>query len=107
MAGRGGPRFEVWIATHPPEGEPTKIKRSGHTTPRLAIGAVTEILKQWAASEGAITQGTTVSIVDTNDGGHLLTVQYLGFETDNLLGRSATWPGTQRPIKSSRPAWPM
>ena|SRR5687767_15422146 len=107
MSARGSPRFEVWITAHPPDGDTTRTKRSSHHAPRLAISAVCDILKQWAASEGAITPGTLVSIVDTNDGGQLLTMQYLGFEASNLLGSVATWPGTQRPMRTSRPAWPL
>lgn len=107
MSARGSPRFEVWIITHPPEGGATRTKRSSHHRPLQAMLAVCDIIKQWAASEGAITPGTLVSIVDTNDGGQLLTLQYLGFEASNLLGSVATWPGTQRPMRTSRPAWPM
>lgn len=106
MSPRGQPRFEVWIATNPPDGKPSKIKKSGHGQTRLAFAAVCDILKQWAASEGAITPGTVVSIVDTNDGGNLLLLTYLGFEPATLLGTVATWPGTQRPIRTDRPAWP-
>lgn len=106
MTARGQPRFEVWVSTHPP-GEPvTKIKRSGHHQQRPAFLAVCDIVKQWAASEGAITPGTTVSIVDTNDGGNLLVLAYLGFEPATITGMVATWPGTQRPMREARPAWP-
>lgn len=46
------------------------------------------ILAQWAQSEGAVTPGTTISIIDTNDGGKLFTATYLGFEP-NLLSEES------------------
>lgn len=75
-------------------------------TPGPAFRKVCEVIQQWAASEGAITPGTTVSIVDTNDGGNLFVAEYLGYEV-NLLGRDPkAWPGPKH--KQSHPLrkWP-
>ena len=44
-----------------------------------AFRTFTGVINQWAASEGAIREGTTVSITDMRDGGTIVKAEFLGF----------------------------
>lgn len=74
------------------------------TTVRKAFERVCDVLAQWAASEGAITPGVRISIVDKNDGGKLFEATYLGYDNTQLLGGTTQW---QRLSESRAPrTWP-
>lgn len=72
--------FEIRVGGIDSAGTPYNNRLSLYATMKGAWGRVIEVLQQWASSEGAISQGTEISIVDTRDGGKLFTATYLGFE---------------------------
>jgi membrane carboxypeptidase/penicillin-binding protein PbpC len=98
---RGRERFTltVWAGGHDAAHGPQVVGR--YATARPAIVRLCEVIQQWAASEGAIAPGTRMSIMDNHDGGPLMEVKYLGYESTQLMGGSKTWQelasGTQRP----------
>lgn len=97
MGRNGRTRFEVVVSTSNGQFLTDHSKVAGAQTTAAAFAKVCEIIQQWAASEGAITPGTEVSIVDTRDGGKLFTAAYLGFEVA-LLGRDPKqWPELREP----------
>lgn len=69
-----------------------------------AITRLTEVVQQWAASEGAIAPGTKVSVVDTTDGGELLSATYAGYEPATLQGGRDVWAGLAQ--RTGRRTWP-
>lgn len=58
----------------------TRHNQSQHARVDAAMGSVVNILKQWAASHGAIQPGTRVVITDRHDGGKVFSMEYLGFD---------------------------
>lgn len=62
----------------------TRHTVSEHIREDAAMGAVVNVLKQWAASQGAVQPGTKVVIADRNDGGQVFKMEYLGFNEDLL-----------------------
>jgi len=101
---RGGPRFSVEVTTGGRPQDRVTQRLSGHNTSVAAFERLIGVLQQWAASEGAVTPGTRASIVDTNDGGELAVIQYLGYEA-NMYGGTQTW---QKLAQSTPPIsrWP-
>lgn len=106
MGHTGRIRFEVWLSTTRPDRAVERTRLAQATKQETAFARVCEIIQQWAASEGAITPGTVVSIKDTNDGGTLFSAEYLGFEV-NLLGReSQQWPEHVQAARKRLKSWP-
>lgn len=87
LARRQARRLRVVITGRDQIGNPTRTVVSHHATEHSAFGRVCEILGQWGDSHGAVPVNTTVSIVDTNDGGTVFAATYLGYEPDLLSGR--------------------
>lgn len=105
--GRTGPiRFEVWVTVPRPDRAVDRTRVATAVTPTAAFTRVVEVIQQWAASEGAITPGTEVSIKDTADGGDLFSAQYLGFETNLLNGKEFQWPGVPSKKSPRVTRWP-
>lgn len=78
---RGGVRqFDVRVSGTDSVRTPFNNRLALFATIHGAWRKTLEVLNQWAASEGTITPGTEISIVDTRDGGKLFTATYLGFE---------------------------
>lgn len=84
---RGGVRFEVVVTGSGPDHKGTRQRISTHARADSALGRVVEIIKQWGASHGAVSPGTTVMVIDMTDGGKLFEGTYLGYEPDLLSGR--------------------
>lgn len=78
-------RFEVIVLGKDGDGKPTRQRISTHARPDSALGRLVDIIKQWAASHGAVTPGTTVKIIDMVDGGTFFEATYLGYEPDSLF----------------------
>lgn len=53
----------------------------------MALG---EIGKQWANSHGRVKPGTQADVIDTTDGGAVVTLKFLGFEEGTLEGALQT-----------------
>jgi hypothetical protein len=89
MAGSSGKRLHFIVEVHgkTPEGRATLNVLSHHATVASGFKAFVAVLLQWEASHGAIPVGTAVKLKDTRDGGTILCLEYLGFESDTLLGR--------------------
>ena len=98
------PRFVVEITSTDADRKPTRQQVSTHAVESASLRAICAIIQQWAAMEGAVTAGTTVSIVDTTDGGVLFSAKYLGYEP-NTLGGKRTWQALASRQQTRQP-WP-
>ena len=85
MAARSPTRFQVVVTSRDADERPTRQVISNHGQQSPAMIRTTEIIKQWAAAQGAIRPGTTVLVVDLIDGGTLFSATYLGHEPHDLL----------------------
>lgn len=81
-------RFEVIVQGKDANGKPTRQRISTHARQDSALHRVVDIIKQWAASHGAVQPGTTVMIVDMVDGGIYFQAALLGFEPADLFSGS-------------------
>lgn len=79
-------RLQVVVDGQTEQGRRTRTVISHHATEHSAFTRVIEIMRQWSDSHGATPVGTTVSIIDSADGGTLFFARYLGFEPDLLSG---------------------
>lgn len=77
-------RFVVMVLGTDEHHRATRQVVSQHAAESAAFGSVVNVLKQWAASHGAIQPGTKVVISDRNDGGQIFRMEYLGFNEDLL-----------------------
>jgi hypothetical protein len=76
--------FDVRVSGKEPNGTVYNNRMSLHATMDAAWNAAIAILIRWGQAQGALHEGTTVSIIDTRDGGRLFAAVFLGFEP-NLL----------------------
>jgi hypothetical protein len=66
-----------------------RVQTSIHTSSnKLAIGmlAVLEVGRLWVASDGSVRPGATVLLVDTRDGGQIMSLRYNGYEPNTIDG---------------------
>lgn len=81
---RGPMRFEVRTEYLSAWNKWVNTRISLHHNMEGAFTSTVDVLKRWAMTEGAIKEGTKVSIVDCRDGGRIFCMEYLGFES-NLI----------------------
>lgn len=79
-------RFEVRIEYLSAWNKWVNTRISLHHNMEGAFASVVEVLKRWEVMEGAIKEGTKVSIVDCRDGGTIFSMEYLGFEPNLTTG---------------------
>lgn len=89
MIGKGNPkrgagRFEVRVATPAHEGAATRSTYTRTSKLELGLLSLGEIARTWANAHGAVRPGTTVDLIDTNDGGPVAQLRFLGFEEGTL-----------------------
>lgn len=85
---RGPMRFEVRIEYVSAWQKVVNTRISLHHNMEGAFGSVSDVILRWAATEGAVKEGTKVSIVDCRDGGKIFYMEYLGFEPNLITGGS-------------------
>jgi hypothetical protein len=101
---RGRSRWQVHVQSPKgPDRAATTLTNDVATVHR-AFERVCDVLAQWAASEGAITPGTRISIVDRNDGGQLFVAEYLGYDNTLPTGGSQQWQRLSEP--KTPKTWP-
>lgn len=101
MAARKPTIFDVRILSKSPWGKPTNTTVGRAATLHAAFTRVVEILQQWSAAEGAIKEGTRVSIVDLRDGGTIFAMEYLGFEPQLPEEGTPQWQGNAKGKRNS------
>lgn len=84
--GRGRGRFEVRVHATDARGVAYSHVRSRSAKLAVAMLAVLEVGRLWAASDGAVRPGTEVRLVDTTDGGTVILLRFNGFEPNTLDG---------------------
>lgn len=82
-AGRAG-RFIVRRDRPQTDGRDWRVVLSRHSREDLALMAAAERVKEWARANGEITEGTTISVVDTEDGGTVFVMKYLGYDRNDI-----------------------
>jgi len=75
-------RFVVMVLGLDERKMPTRTVISNHAHIDSALLAAANVVRQWAASHGAIRPGTRVVISDRDDGAKVFGAEYLGFEED-------------------------
>lgn len=83
---RGPMRFEVRTEYMSAWNKLVNTRISLHHNMEGAFASVVEVLQRWGATEGAVKEGTKVSIVDCRDGGRIFSMEYLGFEPNLTSG---------------------
>lgn len=96
MSGRGSPRrqphrFEVRLKAVLHNGSAVNEVKTRSSKLSVAMLAVMEILRLWAASDGAVRVGTVVSLVDTTDGAEVMSLRWFGFDANTLDGAVQTF----------------
>lgn len=83
---RGNGRFEVRVITPQPSGPGVRSVYTRTSKLELGLMALGEIARQWANAHGNVPVGTTADVIDTNDGGPVAQLKFLGFEPETLDG---------------------
>lgn len=81
---RGPGRFEVRVYVPATDGPGTRSTYSRTSKLEIALMGMSEIVRQWANVHGAVKPRVTVDVVDTNDGGIVAQLKFLGFETGTM-----------------------
>lgn len=85
-AKRGNGRFEVRVLTPSTAGAGTRTVYLRTSKLELGIMALADIARKWANDHGAVPAGTVADVIDTNDGGPVAQLKFLGFEPGTLDG---------------------
>lgn len=56
-----------------------------------------EVIQQWAAAEGAVAPGTSVSVIDTEVGQVIFGATYAGYAPQPSMGGMRTWDALSKP----------
>lgn len=77
-------RYEVRVRGVYGTGNAFNISKTRAAKLDVAIMAVMEVGRTWAVQNGSVLPGTTVSLVDTNDGGEVMSLRWNGFDCNTL-----------------------
>lgn len=100
---RRGPRFVLEVVPGGSEAAHGRQRVGVAATQAAILRRFCEVVQQWAAAEGAIAPGTTLSIVDTEASQVIFGATYMGY-APVLPGRSTqTWDAASQPRMTSTP----